>query len=383
VETNAETELELIGAIYDAVIDASLWVEAVDRIRRYLGFHMCMLSVIAVKSGKLLVSAQSNVPPPFSETAGLYGNAALDQWGGMKRISSFVSEEPYIHTEHNKPESWIGNPFYENWVKPQGLVDQLVIILEQNSSIIATVGLGVHESDPPIGEAQVEGLRRIAPHLRRAAIISGLLDGRAETASTFESTLDSLSLPVVLVGPDMRVVHANAAAQAMLRDGDPLANLGGRLQLRRELVDGQFEAAVRNATEDANGLMRGSGIPARRRDGGAVIAHVLPLQRRSSRPGNALAAVFVAEPSTTLDLPLEAIEALYGLRPAEGRVFEQIAAGLSEQQIADVLGVAPSTVKTHTLRLFDKLDVHSRAQVQQLARDMSLTPLAPRQGSRS
>ena len=84
-----------------------------------------------------------------------------------------------------------------------------------------------------------------------------------------------------------------------------------------------------------------------------------------------VAAVFVAEPEAPIDLPLEAIKLLYCLRPAEARVFELIVAGLSGAGIAEELGIAPSTVKTHTLRMFDKLGTHSRAGVVKLARDMS------------
>jgi DNA-binding CsgD family transcriptional regulator len=82
--------------------------------------------------------------------------------------------------------------------------------------------------------------------------------------------------------------------------------------------------------------------------------------------------VFVAEPNAELNLPIEAIQMLYGLRPAETRVFELIAAGLSAPRIAATLGVSPNTVKTHTARLFDKLGVHSRAELLRFARESSL-----------
>jgi DNA-binding NarL/FixJ family response regulator len=65
---------------------------------------------------------------------------------------------------------------------------------------------------------------------------------------------------------------------------------------------------------------------------------------------------------------------LYDLRPAEVRVFELIAAGISGRGAAEALGISPSTVKTHTVRLFDKLGVHTRAELVRFARDMSLAP---------
>jgi DNA-binding CsgD family transcriptional regulator len=373
LDVRAQTELDLIGAIYDAVIDASRWDDTVDRIRRHLGFQLCMLTALALPSGKVIVGAQSNVPSPYSEMVYQYGAEALDQWGGLKRIETLVCEEPVAFSDHNELADLAGNPFYENWSKPQGLVDQLVLILEYNTTMLANIAFGVHESSPPISEAQIEGLRVLAPHLRRAAIISGLLDGHAQAAASFEAALTALGSGVVLVDEDMRIVYANKRAEAMLAAGDPVTRVAGCLDLPRELVRGQLRSAIAAAATDAAGLLRGSGIPARRRDGGEMVVHVLPLRRRQPEPGiPAVAAVFIAETSVALNLPLEALQLLYGLRPAETRVFELIVQGYSSARIATSLGVAPNTVKTHTQRLFDKVGVHSRVHLARLARDLSL-----------
>lgn len=373
MDTLVQTELDLIGGIYDAVIDPTLWNNAVDRIRRHLGFHLCMLTVVAIPSGKIIVGAQSNVPHPYSETVYDYGNDALDQWGGIERIASLVTEEPILFSDFNRLEDMFGRPFYENWSKPQGLVDQLVLVLEYNSRMLANIAFGVHETAPPVSDAQTEGLRVLAPHLRRAVIISGLLEGRTQAAASFEAALNALASAVLLVDEQMHVIYANDDAQRILAAGDPLVRFNGRLSLPRELVRGQLEAAVAAAGLDSGHLQRGSGIPARGADGSEVVVHVLPLGRRSlGRVGPAAAAIFVAQPSTELNLPMEALQLLYDLRPAEARVFELIVRGLPAARIATALGVATSTVKTHTLHLYDKVGVRSRAELARIARDMSL-----------
>jgi len=372
MDVAVQTELDLIGAIYDAVIDPARWDDTLDRIRRYLGLHLAMLTVVTMPSGKILVGAQSNVPHPYGEMVYQYGNDALDQWGGAERIGSLAREEPIVFSDVNTLESVEGNAFYENWAKPLGLVDELVLILEYNPHMLANVAFGLHKSMPPINQDQIESLRVLAPHLRRAAIISGLLDGRAQAAASFEATLSALGSGVVLVDADMGIIYANERAEAMFAANDPLSRLRDRLEVPRELVPGQLKTAVAAAAMDAAGLQRGSGIPARRRDGSEVVVHVLPLTRRESQSRiAAVAAVFVAEPNAELNLPMEALQMLYSLRPAEARVLELIVQGLSATRIAEALGVAPSTVKTHTLRLFDKVGVHSRAELIRVARDMS------------
>lgn len=378
LDTRVETELDLIGAIYDAVIDAARWDETVDRIRRYLGFHLSMLAVLGLPSGKMIVGAQSNVPYPFSETIYTYADEAMSLWGGVERFSRLPVEEPIVHTEANPSGSWIGSPFYEEWAKPQGLVDQVVLILESNSRLVANIAFGVHQSMSPIRDEQIRSARTLAPHLRRAAIISGLLDGRKEAAESFESVMNALGSAILLVDESLHIIYANPAAERMLDAGDPVKRFNDRLELRGELVRGQLQAAVSDAATDAAGLQHGSGIPVRRHDNSGLIVHLLPLRRRQPRTvrgvmtGGAVAAVFVAEPDEEPNLPLEAIRLLYGLRPAEARVFELIARGLSAPQIAQTLGTATSTAKTHTLHLFEKLGIHSRAELMHLARKSSL-----------
>jgi LuxR family maltose regulon positive regulatory protein len=60
------------------------------------------------------------------------------------------------------------------------------------------------------------------------------------------------------------------------------------------------------------------------------------------------------------------------LSERELEVLTFIAAGKSNQEIADKLFVSTSTVKTHINRLYRKLGAHSRTQAGARAREMNL-----------
>jgi LuxR family maltose regulon positive regulatory protein len=60
------------------------------------------------------------------------------------------------------------------------------------------------------------------------------------------------------------------------------------------------------------------------------------------------------------------------LSQRELEVLHLIGAGLSNQQIADELVVAVSTVKSHINHLYGKLGAHSRVQAVSVARDLHL-----------
>ncbi len=63
-----------------------------------------------------------------------------------------------------------------------------------------------------------------------------------------------------------------------------------------------------------------------------------------------------------------------GITPREMEILELIAAGMSNREIAEKLFVSENTVKTHSSRLFTKLDARRRTQVVQRAKDAGLIP---------
>jgi len=65
------------------------------------------------------------------------------------------------------------------------------------------------------------------------------------------------------------------------------------------------------------------------------------------------------------------LEAL-GITPREHEILTLIAAGLSNREIAEKLFVSENTVKTHSSRLFDKLNARRRTQAVQIAKQSGL-----------
>jgi DNA-binding CsgD family transcriptional regulator len=63
-----------------------------------------------------------------------------------------------------------------------------------------------------------------------------------------------------------------------------------------------------------------------------------------------------------------------GITPRELEILQSIAAGLSNREIAEKLFVSENTVKTHSSRVFDKLQAKRRTQAVQIAKDAGLIP---------
>jgi len=61
-----------------------------------------------------------------------------------------------------------------------------------------------------------------------------------------------------------------------------------------------------------------------------------------------------------------------GITPREHETLTLIAAGLSNREIAEKLFVSENTVKTHSSRLFEKLNARRRTQAVQIAKESGL-----------
>ena len=61
-----------------------------------------------------------------------------------------------------------------------------------------------------------------------------------------------------------------------------------------------------------------------------------------------------------------------GLSPREMEVLQLMAAGLSNQEIADRLYVSLNTIKTHSAKIFEKMDVRRRTQAVDMAKRLKI-----------
>ncbi|MBO9581630.1 MAG: hypothetical protein J7498_12115 [Sphingobium sp.] len=370
---------DLIGQIYDCALDPALWPEVLAKINSRLGFLQATLTLQAMPGGVVLLSVASGISDDLLESSRQYGPAVIAGWGGPARIAATPMEEPVLLSEVN-PGLYDGscdNAFHREWYRPQGLIDTAAVVLTRDGHSLASISLTRHESQGPIGLGEMDAIRLLAPHLRRAVTISRLLDVRAVAAATFESVIDLAATPILVTDGQLNVLHANGAAQALLDARDALMLAGGRLATALPAATQALAMAVTQAARDEAGIgRRGLGIPLLASDGTARALHVLPLRGGALRPGlvnQAVAAIFVSNAAPYTADAGGLVAQLFGLSGGEARVFDLIAQGLTPAETAGRLGIGVSTVRTHLLHIFDKTGVRRQADLVRMAAGLALS----------
>jgi DNA-binding CsgD family transcriptional regulator len=243
----------------------------------------------------------------------------------------------------------------------------MAIPLTRDADTIGSLAFGRHDLHGEIGEYEVEAARLLAPHIQRAVAIGRLLDLKTVIASTLQATLETIGVAIMLVDPDLFIVHANDAANQMISANGGIRSERGILTVRPDSVAVALEMAVRQAAKDESKIgRRGFGIPITSADRTPHLMHVLPLQHGSLRLGlipSAVAAIFITPAQSQAQHVNDALAGLFDFTPAEARVFAQIAAGKSKADAAKTLSIQEATVKTHLERIFAKTSTKRQAEL--------------------
>ena len=354
---SAEELSTLLDAIYECAVDPDAWDRTLEELRAAFRCVNAQLAVFDLTQRRAAVVRSSGVDAYWSERQMRYA-AEFAEWEkiafGRFRLSI---DEPQVRSRHLPPEMAATSPYVREWNEPQGLVDGLGLVILQTPTRHAQIGLGRHKGVGLITEADVELGRFLIPHIRRAVMISDILEMRTLEASQAKETLDSLSAGVILVDGQAMIVHSNIAAQRMLTRKSAVRSTSGRLTAERPAATRELQDAITLAAEDETRLGR-TGLAVRMSPLGdpPVLAHVLPLSRiplHARFPPNVRAAVFVR---CVEDDPLgaEPLAVAYDLTPAETRVLTGILGGMTLTACAETLGIARSSAKTHLDSIFSK-----------------------------
>ena len=351
-----ERLFELIGEIYDAALDLTLWSDVVGKAGHFVG-------------GPAAAIFSKN---PIAGTGSVYYESGIDPYYRELYFEKYVKLDPattgHYFADIGQPiaisdlmpyDEFLETQFYKEWAKPQGLVDFVSAVLDKSVASAALFGVFRHERDGTVdGEAR-RRMRLIVPHIRRAVLVGRLIDLKSAEAATFADTLDGLSVGICLVDAAGRIVHANAACHVVLDAGDLFSTSGGRLAARDAEIDQTLQRVFAAATGgDAAIGTQGIALPLIGQDGARYVAHVLPLtsgaRRRTGIAYTATAAIFIRKVALETPSPPEVIARTYKLTPTELRVLLAIVEVGGVPEVAVALGVAETTIKTHLGRLFVK-----------------------------
>ncbi len=369
---------KLLNRIYGAVAEPARWSETLASVSDHIGSIAGMLIYNAPPGGKnLIVLARLN--PDLVEVFhkhhvwNLWTLAMKDQPFNRATILGSLVEPRMIQK----------TGFYADVLAPQRIEDTLNISHRgmARDGGIGGFGFSLSAQGADRAEQGRRRLQRLTPHLCRALDATLQLGPLTDGSRQLARVLQSMPSAALLLDGKQRIVHANPAAEQLLREGDGLtSSSNGGLYLSAALPDERaaLSRSLGHALRVADGsddLLSGP-LRVTRLSGAApllVVPVPLPPPALSlwELSETARLLVLVIDPGARSLAVATVLQAAFGLTAAEARVATLIGSGLSGPQAAQVLGVSPATVKTHLARCFEKLGVRSQVE---LARMLSALP---------
>jgi len=358
----------LIGDIYDAVLDKSLWVQVLRNAAHFVGAQAGALLWRNAVSRSADVVHTSGIESPYSESY-TERYAKLDPTTTpmfLREVGEVVSTTDLVPYSE-----FLETRFYKEWARPQGLIDQVQANLDKTTTSFVHLSFWRNSASGMVDEMTRDRMRLIVPHMRRAVLVGHLVDHRTAEAATFGDALDGIGAGLFFVDAGGGIVHANASGHVMLAEGTLLRASNGKLVPNDPDAEQGFSEIFSMAEGgDAAVGTRGVAVPLAARDGEHYVAHVLPLtagvRRRAGAAYAAVAAVFVHRAELDVPSPQAVIAKFYKLTPTELRVLFAIVQVGGVPQVSEAMGISESTVKTHLRRLFAKTGTDRQADLVKL-----------------
>jgi DNA-binding CsgD family transcriptional regulator/PAS domain-containing protein len=256
--------------------------------------------------------------------------------------------------------------YYNEFVPRSGVLHDTVAAVFWESSLQVNLSLARAVGKPSHGPAEVALLRTLIPHLQRAVLLYRRLHQIELEHSAAEEALDRLPIGVIILGTGGTVRSYNAAAGALFAQNDGVCLGHTGLQIRHALQAAELRELIASACAPPNIVPAGGWLQVSRLSGRrpfAVFVAPLRLPDRTLGLDPPRAIVFITDPERAPEALEQTLGRLYGLTPAESTVTAQLLAGASVAELAEQLEITEYTARTHLKRIFDKVGVHSQAEL--------------------
>jgi DNA-binding CsgD family transcriptional regulator len=353
---------ELVDRIYECSIVPELWPRVLDELGR----------IAEAPGGSLFITKAKvqywTAAPVIRERAGRMVNEGWF-WRGQMHARALAARHVGFLTDLDlfTPDELDQEPIYRDFWRPQGVgwsVGTFVPIPTGENVIFV---LARQFERGPVESTVVQKLDELRPHLARSALMSARL--QLERARIASETLAALGLPALVLNEHGKVLAANSLIEAL--SGYVHWRALDRISLKDKAADKLLRDAI--AAIDAAGSSVRS-FPVRETGAEAMmVAHVIPIRLSARDIFVRCAAALVLTPVTMPQAPpVELVQSLFDLTPAEARVARSLASGKTVADIATDGGVSRNTILTQLRGVLEKTGCNRQADVVAL-----LTAISP------
>lgn len=357
----------LIDVIYEAAHIPELWPSLLDRLSELTGAWGGMLFTVTPEATRWIASPQTEKFFADFLADGWMAKNPLVERGVRRNHAGFLTDLDLFTLKELDAE-----PMYDFMRQTGGGWHLGTAIAVPNGDTLV-VNIERRHAQGTFLREQAEHLDLYRPHLARAAMLAARY-----TQSRYEAAvgdLEALGLAAAAVSANGTLLACNAGFEALmpglLGDG-PSGLVVNHKRANAQVRD--YLARTRSEPQFAKGFS----IPVPARLGwDPTILHFVPVRGAARDVFERTACLVVVTTARMNRLPsAQIVHGLFDLTPAEARIARDIATGASVPEVAALLGVAASTIRTQLQAVFAKTGTSRQSELAALLNGLAMPDIA-------
>lgn len=343
----------LIDRIYECAFVPEFWPDVLNDLA---GIAAARVGFLFVSNGDIHHWAAStgigtDALKPLIESGWVARSERFTRFLAL-RHSGFLPESAIYTSEELKAD-----PFYRDVLSPRGLGRATGTTIPLPTGDRFSISLEREYVRGPVENAAIETLDQLRPHLARAALMAARL--QLERARMASEALGLIGLPAAVLDEKGKVLAANRLIEALSEHIQWRAH--DRLALKDAIANQLLRDAIATVDQDTATVVRS--FPVRSSEA-MMVAHIIPVRRSSRDIFMLCTAMLVLTPVTLPQAPpVELVQSLFDLTPAEARVARSLASGKTVEDIASDGGVSLNTIRAHVRGVLAKTGCNRQVDV--------------------
>jgi DNA-binding CsgD family transcriptional regulator len=341
----------LIGLIYEGIVDDCHWDAALERVAAFVGASGVGLGMQDMEGHHFRGLASRGIDLELSQD---YRRLASTNkiWIEIGR-----RRQPLTDRMVMPKADFLRSELYADWFKPHGFhgVMAAPALFKNKLSVVLVTFRDGRRQD--FERADLEKIRGLAYHFGQALSMRVDREQAQQELAAAKVALDEVPDAIIFVDYKAQLKHVNKAAQIMLDRGAVIRRLlNGRLEIRDRRADQSLAAMISGAGGGELTLSVG--------ELGRFVIRVYPCMRDGGGSDTGVIIIRIVDLTRTGDPPTAArVRERLGLSVRQSEVIAELARGGTEATVARKLSIKESTVHEHVRRVYDKLELKSRAEL--------------------
>lgn len=349
--------LSVIDSLYATVETPAAWPSALADVSRFLDASIGMIATPSSSQRQSPFYVDYNHSPEAGEAYAQHYHAqdlmlhrAIGQ--GLFRVGTAVLGDDVVSQKELRQTA-----YYNEFMRPMMNAESVMAAaLSDQTTDHCLPSLFTSFFRPPgvepFTKKDISQLMQIAPHLRRAVMLRNTMQALVERQTHLTTAFDTFSQPILLLTPNGQLIHANRAGQNQL---DTWQHQGHLRRWPREIekvvhLAGKGEAAAIRLEDESVDLIV-IAYPL-----GARTAEVMDCRQSSIM----LLIVDTRKPPSEL---YSAVAQAYELTLAETRLLPLLAQAMAPAEIAKLMCVDISTIRSQLSSIYSKTGLRRQQDV--------------------